>query len=193
MITTNWRIERKPLAELTPAPYNPRRALTPKDPAYRKLKRSLKQFGLVQPLVWNQRTGHVVGGHQRLQILSELGHKEVDVTVVDLDDAEEKALNVVLNNREAQSDWDLRRLQTLLEELAHERMAKLTATGFDARHLEQLRERFAPTALPELEPAGLPSAFEVILTIPADRLEAFRAVLDPLLVEHEVECHVKMR
>src|SRR5260221_5287679 len=77
-------IRRLPVAELNPAPYNPRRALKPTDPAYRKLEASLRQFGLVEPLVWNESTGHVVGGHARLRILKELGVAEVPVSVVRL-------------------------------------------------------------------------------------------------------------
>ncbi len=45
------KIVQKPLAELKPAPYNPRQALGKDDRRYRKLKRSLERFGLVEPLV----------------------------------------------------------------------------------------------------------------------------------------------
>ena len=59
------------MTDLVPAPYNPRRGLKPA--AYRKLAASLREFGLVEPLVWNELTGHVVGGHMRLRILKEMG------------------------------------------------------------------------------------------------------------------------
>ncbi len=85
-----------PLAQLQPAAYNPRKPLSPTSPAYRKLKASLTGFGLVEPLVWNEATGRVVGGHARLRILKELGYTEVPVSVVRLDEARERALNVVL-------------------------------------------------------------------------------------------------
>src|SRR5689334_15689334 len=88
-----------PIGHLKPAPYNPRKPVRPGSPAYRKLRASLAEFGLVEPLVWNERTGHVVGGHARLAILKELGVAEVPVSVVRLDDARERALNVVLNNQ----------------------------------------------------------------------------------------------
>src|SRR2546430_14208456 len=107
-----------PLADLTPAPYNPRRALKPNDPAYRKLAASLREFGLVEPLVWNELTGRVVGGHTRLMILRELGVAEVPVSVVRLTAEREKALNVVLNNLEAQGRFDPAKLADLLDELA---------------------------------------------------------------------------
>ena len=78
--------------KLNPAKYNPRVDLQPGDPEYEKLKRSIKEFGYVEPIIWNKRTGNVVGGHQRLKILKSEGHKEVKVSVVDLDDNKEKAL-----------------------------------------------------------------------------------------------------
>src|SRR5262245_36096757 len=82
-----------PLKQLRPAPYNPRLRLQPGDPAYRKLEMSLREFGLVEPLIWNETTGHVVGGHARLGILRRLGVKEVPVSVVRLTPEREKALN----------------------------------------------------------------------------------------------------
>ena len=58
-------IERKHTADLIPADYNPRKDLKPGDPEYDKLKRSMEQFGYVEPVIWNKATGRVVGGHQR--------------------------------------------------------------------------------------------------------------------------------
>src|SRR6476646_10479925 len=105
-----------PIGQLVPAPYNPRKALKPDSPSYRKLRASLQEFGLVEPLVWNELTGRIVGGHARLRILKELGYAEVPVSVVRLDEAREKALNVVLNNHEAQGRYDAGKLADLLTE-----------------------------------------------------------------------------
>src|SRR4051794_13856173 len=105
------------VAELKPAPYNPRRQLRPTEPAYKKLAASLREFGLVEPLVWNEATGQIVGGHFRLQILQDMGVTDIDVSVVRLSPEREKALNVVLNNREAQGRFDPDLLAQLLEEL----------------------------------------------------------------------------
>src|SRR5437667_9538414 len=96
------QVQSVPLASLRPAPYNPRQRLRPTDAAYRKLATSLREFGLVEPLVWNELSGYLVGGHARLEILRDLGVREVPVSVVRLSPEREKALNVVLNNREAQ-------------------------------------------------------------------------------------------
>src|SRR5690349_23394859 len=134
---TPLEIRLLPLASLVPAPYNPRRVLSPTSAAYRKLKASLTEFGLVEPLVWNELTGHVVGGHARLAILRELGVADVPVSVVRLTPEREKALNVVLNNLEAQGRFDPTRLADLLTEL--EDLPELELTGFDARDLADLR------------------------------------------------------
>lgn len=83
------------LASLTPADYNPR---TISDEAFKGLGRSMDKFGMLVPIVWNKRTGNIVGGHQRYKHLIEAGETETDVVVVDLDGNEEMALNITLNN-----------------------------------------------------------------------------------------------
>ncbi len=100
------------LSDLKPAPYNPRRMT---QPALGALKASLERFGLVQPIVVNRATGHVVGGHQRLEALRQIGAEEVDVVEVDLDEVQEKALNLALNNPLAQGEFTAD-----VVELAHE-------------------------------------------------------------------------
>lgn len=75
-------IEKKNTADLLPADYNPRKDLKPGDAEYEKLKRSIEQFGYVEPVIWNKATGRVVGGHQRLKVLIDLGMTEVDCVVV---------------------------------------------------------------------------------------------------------------
>jgi len=90
-------IQKIPAAYLNPAAYNPRKDRKPGDKDYEKLKRSIAEFGYVEPVIWNIRTGNVVGGHQRLKVLVDLGHTEIDCVVVDLDPQREKALNVALN------------------------------------------------------------------------------------------------
>ena len=101
--------------KLNPAYYNPRKDLKPGDVEYEKLKKSIQEFDLVEPLVWNKRTGRLVGGHQRLKVLKELGYQEVEVSVVDLPEEKEKALNIALNK--IQGDWDYVKLKDLLQDL----------------------------------------------------------------------------
>jgi len=91
------QVSKIPIGQLNPAKYNPRKDLHPGDPEYEKLKRSMQEFGYVEPIVWNKRTGNIIGGHQRLKVLIDMGMQEVDCVVVDLDEAKEKALNLALN------------------------------------------------------------------------------------------------
>lgn len=86
-------IIKKRIADMERAAYNPRVELRPGDDEYEALKYSLEHFGQVEPIVWNRRTNRVVGGHQRLTVEQDLGHEEVWVSVVDLDDLKEKELN----------------------------------------------------------------------------------------------------
>ncbi len=179
------------LTDLKPAPYNPRVRLKPGDPRYRKLKRSIEHFGLVEPLVWNRRTGYLVGGHQRYQLLCDLGHTDVPVSVVDLPPEQEKALNVILNNREAQSDWDLPGLTAVLEELANLPVPELAATGFDPAHLKTLQAELAPVEV--APPAELSDTYEIVLQVPAEQFPSVQTDLDALLQKHDVEIHVRRR
>ncbi|WP_253281887.1 DNA methyltransferase [Arcanobacterium phocae] len=124
-----------PISELKPADYNPRKDLKPGDAEYEKLKRSLTEFGYVEPVIWNQTTGHVVGGHQRLKVLEDLGHTDVDVIVVELDETREKALNIALNK--ISGEWDNDKLALLIADLdASDFDAELT--GFDDAEIAQL-------------------------------------------------------
>lgn len=102
------KIIRKRIADMERATYNPRVELQPGDAEYETLKRSLEQFGMVEPVVWNERTNRVVGGHQRLTVEAALGHEEVDVSVVDLDEIKEKELNIALNKIGGR--WDTEKL-----------------------------------------------------------------------------------
>lgn len=123
------------LSDLKPAPYNPRVDLKPGDKEFEKLKRSVETFGLVEPVVFNKRSGYVVGGHQRLKVLQIMGFDEVPVSVVDLDDDMERALNVALNKIEG--DWDYAKLKDLLQELDTGAF-DLDLTGFDSDEIENL-------------------------------------------------------
>ena len=71
------RIEKKRIADLERATYNPRVDLQPGDEDFEAINGSLARFGMVQPIVWNQRTNRVVGGHQRLTSEEYRGETEV--------------------------------------------------------------------------------------------------------------------
>ena len=90
-------IQKIPVAKIKAAKYNSRKDLKPGDREYQKLKRSIEEFGYVEPVIWNKRTGNIVGGHQRFKVLTALGETEIECVVVDMDTDKEKALNVALN------------------------------------------------------------------------------------------------
>ena len=133
------KIEKIEISRLNPAEYNPRIELKPGNPEYEKLKRSIKEFGYVELIVWNEKTGNVISGHQRLNVLKDLGETEIECIVVDLDDKKEKALNVAMNK--IQGAWDKEKLVTLLEEIDGSEF-DVTLTGFDAAEFEELMDEF---------------------------------------------------
>lgn len=124
---------------LNPAQYNPRVDLKPGDPAYESLKRSVLTFGCVQPIIVNRRSNTVVGGHQRLNVLKDLGYEEVDVVFVDLPEDREKALNVALNR--ITGDWDEPKLPKLLGEFEGFPDLDVRLTGFDEVEVSDLITR----------------------------------------------------
>lgn len=129
------RIETLSLGDLNPADYNPRKDLQPGDSEYEKLKRSLAEFGYVEPVIWNKTTGHIVGGHQRLKVLADLGFESVDCVVVELDETREKALNIALNK--ISGEWDESKLALLIADLdAADFDAELT--GFDEDEIQAM-------------------------------------------------------
>lgn len=98
------------------AAYNPR--IMDKE-AKKRLKANIAKHGLVAALTWNKRTGNLVGGHQRLEQLDALEKSqdyELTVCVVDVDEREEAALNVQLNNPSMQGDWDFDKLANMADE-----------------------------------------------------------------------------
>lgn len=121
---------------LVPAEYNPRVELKPGMPEYEKLKNSIQEFGYVEPVIVNDRTGKIVGGHQRINVLRDLGYKEIEVVHVDLDEAHEKALNVALNK--ISGTWDAEKLEDLLRDINLETDLDIKFTGFDKDELNTL-------------------------------------------------------
>ena len=129
------QIELKQVTDLLPAEYNPRKDLKPGDKEYEKLKRSIEQFGYVEPVIWNQITGRVVGGHQRLKVLMDMGITEVDCVIVEMDVEKEKALNIALNK--ISGEWDNDKLALLISDLQGTDF-DVSLTGFEPEELEDL-------------------------------------------------------
>lgn len=133
------RTERRRLQSLIAAEYNPRRALTPEDSEYQKIKRSIEEFGYVDPIIIND-DGTIIGGHQRCTVLMDLGWDEAEVVVVSLDKQKEKALNIALNK--ITGEWDELKLKDLLLDLDLGDY-DITLTGFDQDDLTELVDSLA--------------------------------------------------
>lgn len=127
------KIEKKHIDDLKPAEYNPRIELQTDDEEYQSLKRSIEEFGLVDPIIYNEQTGNVVGGHQRLKVAKDLGYTEFDVSVVSMSEEKEKALNIALNK--ISGKWDDEKLKELLSELDSN---ELMLTGFNEDEIDSL-------------------------------------------------------
>ena len=124
------------LDELNPAKYNPRKELKPGDKEFEKLKSSIENFGYVELIVVNQRNKNtVISGHQRLSVLKHLGKTEAECVIVDLDDNEEKALNIAMNK--VTGAWDEQKLADLLVDLKNEDF-NLDLTGFEVAEIDDL-------------------------------------------------------
>lgn len=130
----SFRMERVHRRKLKGAPYNPR---VISDVARKRLERALETIGLAEPVIWNERTGFVVGGHQRLGALDALEGSDdylLDVAVVDLSEKQERELNIALNNPNLQGEYDT----DLLAQLLKTPDLDLDATGFDVADVQIL-------------------------------------------------------
>jgi len=130
-------IQQIALSDVNPAPYNPRKDLQPGDDEFERLRTSIRRFGHAQVLVWNNRTGHLVGGHQTLKVLLAEGYEHANAAVVDLDVEHEKALNLALNK--ISGDWEAIQLGRVLEDLLAGEI-DATLSGFDNDEISEAIE-----------------------------------------------------
>jgi len=153
-LVTTHEIRAVPLADLKPAPYNPRRI---NDAAMAALTKSLERFGYVEPIIWNKRSGFVVGGHQRLKVLRASKIKDVPVVIVDLAENEEKALNVALNSTHLSGEFT-DNLQTLLAEIHAKDQVLFSELRLDQllSDIKATAGRTDPDEVPEMSPQNDP-------------------------------------
>ncbi|MDP4120869.1 MAG: DNA modification methylase [Bacillota bacterium] len=130
-------IQTRKIEELIYADYNPRKLLTPEDSEYQKIKRSVQEFGYIDPIIINS-DNTIIGGHQRVTVLRDLGYKEIDVVVIDAPKEKEKLLNIALNK--ISGEWDFEKLYNVLSELSSE--TDITLTGFDLSEFDEMIKEF---------------------------------------------------
>ena len=132
---TNLNIQERPLSQLRPSDYNPRVTLRPEDEEYQRIKRSIETYGYVDPIIINS-DGTIIGGHQRYNVLLDLGYDTTQVVLVDIDKDSEKALNIALNK--ICGEWDDEKLCSLLLDLDLNGY-DFSLTGFTPSELEDLQ------------------------------------------------------
>ena len=125
------QIETLSLDDMTPWEGNPRIDLKPEDIEYKNIKASIAHFDYLEPIVFNKRSGRIVGGHQRVKVLKDLGFTHAEVRVVDFDEQDEISANSALNK--AVGRWDDSKLPAVFEKLDEEHR-KLT--GFSDTEIE---------------------------------------------------------
>lgn len=128
------RFEKRNVNDLIPAKYNPRKDLKPGDKEYEKIKNSITEFGYVDPIIINS-DNTIIGGHQRLKVLRDLGYTEVDCVVIEIDKTKEKALNIALNK--ISGEWNVELLKDLIDDLKESNF-DIEFTGFDPPELDEL-------------------------------------------------------
>lgn len=126
------KIVKMQVADLVAADYNPRKI---KDEEFIRLKKSIQEFGYVEPIIYNKQTGRIVGGHQRHRALKELGYDEIEVVEVDLNETQEKILNIGLNK--IGGAFDMPKLKDLLTEVDTGEYS-LDLTGFGTDEIEKM-------------------------------------------------------
>lgn len=162
------KFETRRLADLCPAEYNPRKALTPEEPEYIQIKNSILEFGYADPIVINS-DGTIIKGHQRRTVMMDMGYLEADVIVLDIQDKQkEKALNIALNK--ITGKWDNAILKDLLLELDLEGY-DFSVTGFHRDDLEDLIQQLdipAEATDDEFDPDAAAEDIDVPATIRGD-------------------------
>lgn len=168
------KIITKRIDEMERATYNPRVDLMPGDEEFQYLEESMRRFGQVLPIVWNQRTNRVVSGHQRLSVLEYWGETETEVSVVDLDETKEKQLNLALNK--ITGSWDNEKLRSVLKELGDDALG----IGFSEAEIDALENDIAAALDADFlqeELSGIEETFNIELSFGKEEHEDVAAYI----------------
>ena len=118
------------VSEVKAAEYNPRK-ISEKD--YNNLKKSVKTFGILRPLIINKNTGNLISGHQLLKVLTDEGIEETDAIFLDLTIEQEKALNLAMNKISGEFEED--KLIEILQQIDESNQDLLGHTGFGTEEI----------------------------------------------------------
>ena len=168
------KIITKRIDEMERATYNPRVSLMPGDEEFQYLEESMRRFGQVLPIVWNQRTNRVVSGHQRLSVLEYWGEEKAEVSVVNMDEIKEKQLNLALNK--ITGSWDNEKLKSVLEELGGDALR----IGFSQAEIDALENDIAAALDADFlqeELSGIEETFNIELSFNKEEHEDVAAYI----------------
>lgn len=124
-----------PIESLVPDPDNPRNHT---DFDLEKTRAALEAHGLVSPLLVQKGTKRIIHGNGRYQCLVEMGHKTVDVAILDCDDTEAKRLAVTLNKTGENAGWNDDVLARLLRDFKEQDESWLDSLGFKPGEMNKL-------------------------------------------------------
>jgi len=190
------KIEEVDIDSLKPASYNPRNIDAEE---MESLKRSLKQFGFVDPAIIRKKDSMIIGGHQRIEAAKALGWETAPVIIMDVSANDAKLLNVALNK--ISGDWDDVKLANLLKELKYDNSVDELLTGFTEEELDtllwDLGQDDLDEELREEDPDKLdtPEVYDerdvrvIVLSYPLQDYEGITAKFDELVKEFEVESY----
>ena len=123
------KIESVAIDKLIPYKDNPRRFSKDKEKSIKKIAKSIKEFGVTQPIVCDQNYTICIG-HTRLQAMKSLGLKKVPILKLTLNEESFKALNIADNKAHEFTDWDFNKLYSSLKEFPKE-LQELTLFDLD--------------------------------------------------------------
>lgn len=126
------------IEKLKPAIYNPRKDLKAGDKEYEKIKKSILEFGYIDPIIVNN-DFTIIGGHQRYKVLKDLKYNDVQCIVLNIDKTKEKALNIALNK--IGGEWDFPLLKDLIQEIDTGEI-DIELTGYDFEEIENMMSQF---------------------------------------------------
>jgi ParB-like chromosome segregation protein Spo0J len=175
---SDMQMERVNPKRLVAAAYNPRKI---KPEEMESLRRSIREFGLVQPIVVQMPGNRIIGGHQRVEAAIAEGLKKVAVIRLRISDARAQALNLALNR--ISGEWDDAKLADLLRVMEE---PDLASTGFDAEEIaDLLDDSLEGRTVEEISPQAAPQVTWYLLAIPrakeaevAPHLEALEAAAE---------------
>ena len=140
------KIQKVNLDDIILPTYNPRHIT---ENALESLKKSIKEFDYINPIIINDVNNHVIGGNQRVLCLQELGYTEVDAVIIHEPDLNrEKAINIRLNNNSG--DWDIGKLDNIFQDLELTGF-DLSLTGFETEKLQPFETSDEDTDIPTSE------------------------------------------